>query len=43
MDSVNTYRDFLRSHLGAWEGFESDAGRGVPRPPSQNPHPRVQS
>lgn len=38
MDFVKTYRDFLKGHLGAWEGFVSDAREGVPRPPSQKPH-----
>jgi len=38
MDFVKTYRDFLKGHLGAWEGFVSDARKGLPRPPSQKTH-----
>jgi SagB-type dehydrogenase family enzyme len=39
MEFVATYRDFLKAHLGAWEGFESDWKVGLPPPPSQKPHP----
>ena len=39
MEFVETYRDFLKAHWGAWKGFESDVKRGLPPPPSQKPCP----